>query len=102
MDPQSRGEFRAWAKAQNENANFVNTLIAQGKTTPDIAFLGGSIIEEMSGKWFGTDLDENLKSLKKMFDTNFKKSSGAELDAVALGIAGDTVRGMHPTLTTIK
>ena len=92
LDPQSRGEFRAWAKAQTENTNMVNSLITQGKTNPDIAFLGASIVEEMSGKWFGADLDENLKSLKKLFDKNFKKSEGAELEAVALGVAGDTVR----------
>lgn len=90
--PQSRGEFRAWAKAQNANAELVKSLIEQGSTTPDIAFLGASIVEEMAGKWFGADMDDNLKSLKKLFDTNFKKSEGAELDAVALGIAGDTVR----------
>lgn len=90
LDPQSRGEFRAWAKAQTENVILVNSLVAQGKTNPDIAFLGASIVEEMSGKWFGTDLDENLKSLRKMFEKNFKKSAGAELEAIALGIAGDT------------
>ena len=70
----------------------MNGLIAEGKTTPDIAFLGGSIVEEMSGKWFGIDRDENLKSLKNLFDKNFKKNAGAQLEAVALGVAGDTVR----------
>ncbi len=92
LEPQSRGEFRAWAKAQNANVAFVDSLIEQGKAAPDIAFLGASVVEEMSGKWFGVDKDENLKSLKRMFDKNFKKSEGADLEAVALGIAGDTVR----------
>jgi hypothetical protein len=95
LDPQSRGEFRGWAKAQVGNTNLVQSLVDQGKVTPDIAFLGASVIEEMSGKWFGNDGDDNLKSLKSLFDKNFQKSEGSELDAVALGIAGDTVRVIH-------
>ncbi len=92
LDPQSRGEFRAWARAQVANTAYVNSLIAAGKGTPDIAFVGGSIVESMGGKWFGKGEDENLKTLKKTFDKYFKKESGATLDAVTLGIAGDTVR----------
>ena len=91
LEPQSRGEFRGWARAQVSNTEFVNTLIAAGAGTPDIAFLGGSIVEAMGGKWFGraNEDDDNLKSLKRMFDRNFDK---AGLDAVSLGIAGDSVR----------
>jgi hypothetical protein len=95
LDPQSRGEFRGWAKAQVGNKDLVQSLIDQGQATPDIAFMGASVIEEMSGKWFGNDVNENLKGLKTMFDKNFKKSEGGELEAVALGVAGDTVRASH-------
>lgn len=91
LEPQSRGEFRAWSGAQNANTESINSLIAAGKTTPDICFMGASIIEEMSGRWFGRDLDDNLKGLGTLFKKNFQKSEGGELDAVALGIAGDTV-----------
>lgn len=92
MDPQSRGEFRTWTKAQVANTDLVQSLIDQGLTTPDIAFLGTSVIEEMNGSWFGNDADANLKYLKAMFNKNFKKSEGSDVEAVALGIAGDTVR----------
>ena len=64
-----------------------------GGTNPDIAFLGASVVEEMDGRWFGNSRDEDLNRLEKLFNTNFKREHGAELDAVALGIAGDTVRG---------
>jgi len=57
---------------------------------PDIAFLGASVVEEMDGRWFGNSHDEDLNRLEKLFNKNFKKDQGAELDAVALGIAGDT------------
>lgn len=90
LDPQSRGEFRTWTKAQVANTDLVQSLIDQGLTTPDIAFLGTSVIEEMNGSWFGNDADANLKYLKAMFNKNFKKSEGSDVEAVALGIAGDT------------
>jgi hypothetical protein len=92
LTPQPRGEFRAWSRAQVANMNYVKALIADGKGSPDIAFVGSSVVEAMGGKWFGRESDENLKSLKKIFDKNFQTQSGADLDAVSLGIAGDTVR----------
>jgi len=67
----------------------VNKMIKDNKI-PDIAFLGASVVEEMDGRWFGNTRDEDLNRLEKLFNQNFKKEEGAELDAVALGIAGDT------------
>jgi len=67
----------------------VNKMIKDSKN-PDIAFLGASVVEEMDGRWFGNSHDEDLNRLEKLFNKNFKKDQGAELDAVALGIAGDT------------
>lgn len=69
----------------------MNKMIKDSKN-PDIAFLGASVVEEMDGRWFGNSHDEDLNRLEKLFNKNFKKDQGAELDAVALGIAGDTVR----------
>ena len=73
----------------------------QGRATPDIAFLGASIVEEMSGKWFGKEMDANLKDLKELFEKNFQKSQGAKLEAVALGVAGDTVRTVLLVLVAV-
>lgn len=66
--------------------------MVQDHQNPDIAFLGASVVEEMDGRWFGNSRDEDLNRLDKLFNKNFKKGEGAELDAIALGIAGDTVR----------
>lgn len=64
----------------------------------DIVFLGDSITEEWNGRWHGktqenlgedmekTDLDE----IHDIFTSKFKKNKGASLEAIALGIAGDT------------
>lgn len=93
LDPQPRAEFRAWSKAQSTNRELVTELVDAGSESPDIAFLGGSVIEEMNGKWFGQTKDDGLKGLQTLFQKNFQKDSGADLDAVALGIAGDTVSG---------
>lgn len=91
LEPQSRGEFRAWTVAQTANTQLVKSLVEAGTASPDICFMGASVIEEMAGRWFGKDLDDNLKGLGTMFKKNFQKSEGGPLDAVALGIAGDTV-----------
>lgn len=91
MQPQARAEFRKWTNAHLDNKETVNKMVQDHKI-PDIAFLGASVVEEMDGRWFGNSRDEDLNRLDKLFNKNFKKGEGAELDAVALGIAGDTVR----------
>jgi len=90
--PEPRGELRAWKRAYSNNALKIQSLVKNGEATPDIAFVGESIVEAMSGTWFGAEGEGKLKDLKKLFDKNFNKSMGASLDGVALGIAGDTVR----------
>mmetsp|Transcript_5824 Transcript_5824/g.13779 ORF Transcript_5824/g.13779 Transcript_5824/m.13779 type:complete len:394 (-) Transcript_5824:1095-2276(-) len=89
LQPQARAEFRKWTNAHLENKEAVNKMVQDHKN-PDIAFLGASVVEEMDGRWFGNSRDEDLNRLDKLFNKNFKKEQGAELDAVALGIAGDT------------
>jgi hypothetical protein len=92
LQPQPKAEFRPWTKAHNDNKKIVTDLLEKGKTTPDIAFMGASVVEEMDGRWFGDKRDEQLEKLQTLFERNFDKANGGKVDAVALGIAGDTVR----------
>jgi hypothetical protein len=91
LQPQSRGEYREWSKAHSSNNEVVQQLIIQEKATPDIAFVGASIVEAMDGRWFGDQRDNQLDELKNLFESNFYPGKGAKLEGVALGIAGDIV-----------
>lgn len=101
LQPESRGEYKAWASAHVFNKKTVETLIEQGQAEPDIAFLGASIVEEMDGHWFGDVRDKSLEDLEILFKKHFQRYqpdglNKKALDAVALGIAGDTVRAPPP------
>lgn len=88
LQPQPKAEFRPWTKAHQNNVNIIADMMDQGRSTPDIAFFGASVVEEMDGRWFGDDRDDQLKDMKKLFERNFVSSKGGKMDAVALGIAG--------------
>jgi hypothetical protein len=90
-DPQPRGNQRTWTVAHKANVKTVDKLVEAG-TAVDIAFLGESVIEEMNGRWLGNKTDVRLQKLGKLFEKNFHASAGADLEGVALGVAGDTVR----------
>mmetsp|Transcript_12256 Transcript_12256/g.19338 ORF Transcript_12256/g.19338 Transcript_12256/m.19338 type:complete len:471 (+) Transcript_12256:163-1575(+) len=91
LQPQPRGEFRAWTKAHEFNKAAIKDMIDAGNPSPDIAFLGASVVEEMDGRWFGEERDDpNLQSIGKMFKKHFSKAEGGDMDGVALGVAGDT------------
>ncbi|KAG7346889.1 hypothetical protein IV203_005958 [Nitzschia inconspicua] len=95
LQPSPRSEFRAWSKSHIGNIQQITNLIEADLPNPDIAFLGGSIIEKMDGKWFGSITDSRLQNLAKIFNKHFtnldgEPSEGDSLTAVALGIAGDT------------
>jgi hypothetical protein len=93
LQPQPRGEFRAWTKAHEANKAAIKETIDAGTPSPEIAFLGASVVEEMDGRWFGEERDDpNLQSIGKMFKKHFSKKLGGDMDGVALGVAGDTVR----------
>lgn len=91
LQPQSRGEFRTWSNAHKANVKSVEKLVEAG-TMVDIAFLGESVIEEMDGRWLGDKTNQQLQKLGKVFEKNFHTSTGAVLEGIALGVAGDTVR----------
>jgi hypothetical protein len=90
LQPQARGEFRLWTKAHQANVELVQGAVGSARSI-DIAFLGGSVVEEMDGRWFGKSRNEKLSQLAQIFDQNFSKEKGGSIDGLALGIAGDTV-----------
>jgi hypothetical protein len=94
LQPQARAEYRKWTSAHISNKDLVSKLVQENKN-PDIAFVGASVVEEMDGRWFGNAKDMDLQGLESLFNKNFNKDQGASLDAVALGIAGDTVSLYH-------
>jgi hypothetical protein len=96
LQPEPRAEYRAWPRSHLGNIQQIADLMEEGLSNPDIAFLGGSIVEKMDGKWFGNKEDNRLQRLKKIFNKNFsnldrESNSDDALTAIALGIAGDTV-----------
>ena len=58
-------------------------------TQLDVVFLGDSITEQRTGKFFGKDVDQ-FKSNAKVFRKNYSREAGARYEGLALGIAGDT------------
>ena len=94
LQPQSRGEFRAWSHAHKGNQATIQRALEEG-TSIDIAFLGESVIEEMDGRWFGDQTSEMLNRLDTLFRQHFDRKKGASLQGIALGIAGDTVRSPY-------
>mmetsp|Transcript_41073 Transcript_41073/g.98355 ORF Transcript_41073/g.98355 Transcript_41073/m.98355 type:complete len:537 (+) Transcript_41073:106-1716(+) len=95
LQPAPRSEFRAWGKAHGGNVDMITKLEEADMMSPDIAFLGGSIVEQMDGKWFGDQSGPNLRDIAKSWSKHFTSidSTAATPDAptaVAMGIIGDT------------
>ncbi|GKY92074.1 hypothetical protein MPSEU_000178900 [Mayamaea pseudoterrestris] len=103
--PQSRMEHASWTLAFNKNKKIVQKYVddpLQGAEL-DVAFLGGSVVEEMSGRWMGKSgssdgknetntSDNSMSSLRifaRLFRSNFQ-SLDKGIHGVALGIAGDS------------
>ena len=84
--PTPRGEFQTWTKAHVANKKLLEDVKGE-----DIkcAFVGESLVEEMDGRWMGQSKGPQLKTMHTMFQQTF--SSENNVQAVALGIAGDTV-----------
>lgn len=97
LQPSPRSEMRAWTTAHIGNIKQINALMEEDLTRPDIAFMGGSIVEKMDGKWYGLKNDKRLENIAKEFNKHFSNLDGGDaggdsLTGVALGIAGDMVR----------
>jgi lysophospholipase L1-like esterase len=89
--PMSRTEHRSWVLAFNKNKGMIQPYIQDRllATELDVAFLGGSIVEEIQGRWMGSSQDADLQSLSRLFRANFQ-GTNSKIQGVALGIAGDS------------
>jgi hypothetical protein len=110
LQPTPRNDLRIWTNTHGGNVETVNKMVENGMGSPDIAFLGGTIVEAMDGKWFGNRDNPRLMDIGKIFDSYFisnvdddddeddddddddASTDEDKLTAVSLGIAGDTVR----------
>mmetsp|Transcript_30749 Transcript_30749/g.62319 ORF Transcript_30749/g.62319 Transcript_30749/m.62319 type:complete len:642 (-) Transcript_30749:315-2240(-) len=93
LQPADRGEYKSWVKAHGENKRNVNKYTSSWEERPaDVAFLGESLVEEMDGRWLGMTKGEHLEGLAKLYGKHFSKylGTGADIEGVPLGIAGDT------------
>jgi hypothetical protein len=88
LEPNSRIEFKTWNDAHKANKNKVEAF--RDSELLDVAFLGESLVEEMDGTWMGRQQGDELKSIAKIFRSQFKREKSG-IEGVALGIAGDTV-----------
>ena len=89
--PAPRQEYRSWSNAHAGNMKQVTDMIEQDLSSPDIAFLGASVIEKMDGRWFGDITLPGLNGVAEIFEKHFSGKDDS-MTAVALGIAADTVR----------
>ena len=88
--PFPRSEYRRWSNAHAGNVMEIQDAIKQDLASPDIAFLGGSVVEKMDGRWWGDITAKGLDEISNVFETHFSGKDGS-MTAVALGIAADTV-----------
>jgi hypothetical protein len=86
--PQPRNEFRSWSNAHAGNVQLITDMIEQGMDSPEIAFVGGSVVEKMDGRWFGDVSLTGLNDVANIFDKHFSGKNGS-MTAAALGIAAD-------------
>ena len=86
--PQPRNEFRSWSNAHAGNVQLITDMIEQGMSSPEIAFVGGSAVEKMDGRWFGDISLTGLNAVASIFDKHFSGIDGS-MTAAALGIAAD-------------
>jgi hypothetical protein len=92
--PVSRGEFKTWTKAHRANKEMLSATAEKSKAeaaSVQVAFVGESLVEEMSGRWMGQSRGPQLDKMANMFESKFSSTEHG-VKGVALGIAGDTVR----------
>jgi hypothetical protein len=84
----SNEQTKGWTKAHKLNKKIVSD-VAYAKDL-DVVFLGDAAIEELNGRWLGSEKEE-LSGIKKNFQKTFTVAGGGEVNGLALGVAGDTV-----------
>jgi hypothetical protein len=81
---------RPWVKAFWKNRATVEGIRGDPlmRKALDVAFLGGSLVEEMNGRWLGRDVPP-LAPVRSGFEERFRRDElGSKFEGRALGIAG--------------
>eukprot|EP00545_Synedropsis_sp_CCMP1620_P007328 CAMPEP_0119003062 /NCGR_PEP_ID=MMETSP1176-20130426/331_1 /TAXON_ID=265551 /ORGANISM="Synedropsis recta cf, Strain CCMP1620" /LENGTH=418 /DNA_ID=CAMNT_0006954621 /DNA_START=28 /DNA_END=1284 /DNA_ORIENTATION=- len=88
----SKGEVKGWTRAHKKNKELVSDYDFMSSGV-DVVMLGDQVTEEWNGRLFGS-LADDYKGVNHFFKKTFTKSGGGNLDAVALGIAGDSITNL--------
>lgn len=100
--PLARDEHLSWTVGVRKNQELIQQLLRQQKAvssasrvagtgpqrSPDVAILGESVVEAMSGRWMGQTRSPGMVQLQTMFQNSFQQPNST-ITGVALGMAGD-------------
>lgn len=90
--PMSNEQTKGWVKAHKYNKMLLEA--ASKLTSIDVVMVGDQTIEEWNARLSGAPNDD-YEGAKTYFEKTFKRASGGDLEGVALGVAGDSVRRMQ-------
>jgi hypothetical protein len=85
-EPVSREEFKGFMVAHEANKRRI-----QPDVKYDVVFLGDETTEGWNGKLLGLPFPGG-KKIQKFWDETFTSDGGGDIEGLALGIAGDSVR----------
>jgi hypothetical protein len=89
-EPASREERRGWPEAHRANVDRIDP-----RARYDVVFYGDEITEAWNGVWLNMPLNKPAmqgSDIKKYFQETFTTAGGGDLEGIALGTMGDTVR----------
>lgn len=86
----SNEQMKGWLKAHKYNKLLLDTS-SNPRRNVDVVLVGDQVMEEWNARWYGTPNDE-YKGVKTYFDKTFTRAGGGDIEGVALGVAGDSVR----------
>lgn len=86
-EPISREEFKGWLAAHEANKQRITQ-----NTKYDVVFLGDETTEGWNGRWMNMPIPRESKQILNYWNKTFTKEGGGNLEGLALGIAGDSVR----------
>ena len=86
----SNEQMKGWLKAHKYNKLLLDSS-SNPRRNVDVVLVGDQVMEEWNARWYGTPNDE-YKEVKTYFDKTFTRAGGGDIDGIALGVAGDSVR----------
>lgn len=91
----SNEQTKGWVRAHKYNKLLLEP--ASSLANIDVVMVGDQSMEEWNARWHGSPNDD-YKGASAYFKKTFKRSTGGEVEGVALGVAGDSVRIQRQTL----